>query len=366
MKSIEGVGFNELTHVDFLQIKEGRGDEKNISHILVVTDHFTRMAQAYLCPNEKAHTVARVLLTHFCHYGFPAKLITDQAQCFTGKVIQELCRLAGISKLRTTEFHPQGNGQAEKFNSTLLSMLGTLQGEYKDRWRTQLRILSYAYNCTVNHATGYSPFELKYGYRANLPLDGEYGLPALKLRGDEITTNARGYLRFFKRKMAQALEIAHAKEKQQNLRARKHYNKTANAAVLLKGDRVLVLLNVKQSKLDNRWGEKVFVVTKTPPEGNCLYRIEPEDGEGPSRLTHRKMLRPIGLLEVGGAPPSEEVDILNQEEDQGSQVSPLSVRGPITRDRAKRENIRICSLLANPEVLWGLFGEDPGPWVTPT
>ena len=56
----------ELLHIDYLTIEapEGSKSDKDIN-VLVITDYFTRYAQAHITPNQKAHTVAKTLWEHF-------------------------------------------------------------------------------------------------------------------------------------------------------------------------------------------------------------------------------------------------------------------------------------------------------------
>ena len=62
------------------------------------------------------------------------------------KVIRNLCKLAGIKKTRTTPYHPMANGMVERFNKTLLNMLGTLSDKQKKNWKSHVQILTHAYN----------------------------------------------------------------------------------------------------------------------------------------------------------------------------------------------------------------------------
>ena len=118
-----------LIHLDYLQIEHSKG---NIENVLIVTDHFTRYAQAYPSKTQTALANAKLLWNNFIvHYGFPAKIISDQGCNFENELIANLCEVAGVQKLRTSPYHPQTNEQWERFNGTLLNMLGTLTPEQK-------------------------------------------------------------------------------------------------------------------------------------------------------------------------------------------------------------------------------------------
>ena len=54
----------ELIHLDFLTLGGKAGDTKNVN-ILIVTDHFTKYAQAYITPKQTAIVVARTLWENF-------------------------------------------------------------------------------------------------------------------------------------------------------------------------------------------------------------------------------------------------------------------------------------------------------------
>ena len=107
----------QIIHIDFLTIESGKADKDH--NVLVVTDQFTRFAQAFLTTSQTAQTAAKTLWDkYFVYYRFPEMIISDQGS--------ELCKLGRVKKLRTSPYHPQSNGQCERFNATLLSMLGTL------------------------------------------------------------------------------------------------------------------------------------------------------------------------------------------------------------------------------------------------
>jgi len=68
----------------------------------------------------------------------------------------------GVKKSRTTPYYTQGNAGPERFNRTLLEMLGTLDPDKKKDWGNYINPVVYAYNCTPHEATRVAPHELMF------------------------------------------------------------------------------------------------------------------------------------------------------------------------------------------------------------
>ena len=164
----------ELVHIDYvgMEVTVAAKEKLVVKNVLVVVDHFTHYVQAYITKNHMAHTTARVLYNNFFSiFGFPQKLLSDQGTEFTGDMITAMCKLLGIEKIRTTLYHPQTNGSAERIHQTLQRMIGKLDPEKCRKWPEHVGSVLIAYNTTRSQVTGYSPYFLMFGWRLRLPVD---------------------------------------------------------------------------------------------------------------------------------------------------------------------------------------------------
>jgi hypothetical protein len=147
--------------------------EKQNRYILVVGDYFSKWTEAYAIPNQEATTVAQKLVNEFfCRFSIPLQLHSDQGRQFESKLIQAICQILKIHKTRTTPYHPQSDGQVERFNRTMTDLLAIASKDHPFEWEEPKICL--AYNTSVHKSTGFTPFSLMFGREASLPVDIMY------------------------------------------------------------------------------------------------------------------------------------------------------------------------------------------------
>jgi transposase InsO family protein len=294
----------ELVCMDFPSLESSSG---GYQHILVITDHFTKYAQAVPTRNQTAKTTAEALFNNFIvQYGFPKRLHSDQGTNFGSNVIRELCQIAGVEKSRTSPYHPIGNGITERFNRTLLSMLGTLEPDKKVVWHKHVSAMVHAYNCTEHDSTGHTPYYLMFGRHPRLPVDVMFGLDR-----NHSSKSHSAYVTDLRQRLQEAYRRATEAADKARDRQKVNYDRRARAATLEPGDRVLVRILAFEGKhkLSNRWEEDVYVVATQPNPDIPVYTVRKEfDPTQRERVLHRNHLLPIGPVQEQTAARPKQAD----------------------------------------------------------
>ena len=335
----------ELVHIDFLTIESGKTD-KDIN-ILVVTDHFTKYAQAFVTRSQAASVVANTLWERFfAHYGFPEKILSDQGRNFESKLISELCHLVQVKKLRTTPYRPEGNGACERFNRTLISMIGTLPPDLKVDWPQHVSTLTHGYNCTRNNATSYSPYYLMYGRDPLLPIDIEFGVFTPDI--SEVATHK--YVQKLKHRLEYAYQKAKEFNERESLKNKRRFDRKVRCSKLEPGDYVLVRRKgfTGKHKIADHWEVHPYQVISQHEAGIPVFQIQSCGKDGKRRTLHRNMLFPLNLTIESDLHSSfhedksvKDIADLHKDDsdvnvsDEESLTEQPIYQGPLTRSRAK-------------------------------
>lgn len=134
--------------------------------ILVIVDGFMKMIQyESLEITFDTFGLAEIIIDIVVeHPSRPDLIMTDSGLLFTSKFWQLLRYLLGINRRLSTAFHPKTYSQIAQQNSKIeVSIRGFVNFE-QNNWARLLLITKFANNNTKNTSTGYTLFELNYGY----------------------------------------------------------------------------------------------------------------------------------------------------------------------------------------------------------
>ena len=97
--------------------------------------------------------------------------MSDQGRQFESDLFSALCKLLEIRKQRTTPGHPAANGQVERYNRLILSLVRCHLDNGNNHWDEKLPLLSAAVRSMVNCSTGFTANMLMLGREVRLPTD---------------------------------------------------------------------------------------------------------------------------------------------------------------------------------------------------
>ena len=142
-----------------------RKSMKGNQYIIFGVDHFSKWVYGKAIPNKEAVTIAQFLVEEiYFKVGCPEVIKADGGREFDNVLNKEITKMMRMSWSQSTPYHPQANGQVERFNQTFQAMIAKGIEEHNHlNWDEYVAGTIHAYNVSVNTATGFTPFMLQHG-----------------------------------------------------------------------------------------------------------------------------------------------------------------------------------------------------------
>ena len=140
------------------------GRTYNALHL--VADWHTKLIHLIPCTEEIDSDGAadNFIREQFRLHGLPRKIISNRGPQFASKLFRAILKGIGVEGALSTAYHPQTDGQSERWNQEIEAYLRMFCSRRRDDWVKWLPIAEFAFNLHVHSSTGYSPFYLMYGY----------------------------------------------------------------------------------------------------------------------------------------------------------------------------------------------------------
>jgi RNase H-like domain found in reverse transcriptase/Reverse transcriptase (RNA-dependent DNA polymerase)/Integrase zinc binding domain/Chromo (CHRromatin Organisation MOdifier) domain/Integrase core domain len=301
--------------------------------LLVISDRFSKVTKTVPLRTVTALSVARAFCDHWAYaYGPPLSLLTDNGPQFTAKFFLAVCAELGIKKIFTTAYHPQTNGQVERYNRTILASLRAYISKSQDNWDDYTSAVTYAYNCRVHSSLGMPPFELALSRPP----------PTLSLqaqpREDELTptTSKQAFLERVKTLRLRASGNLH--------KAQTRYKRNFDSHVrgkntdLKEGDEAYVKVEVTEMGRNHKLESLVQGPYKVLENAGHTFRLQ--IGDEQVRISSDRVTRA----------PSREVDPVETPSVSSTPSIASALRTPRSLLRSQRPKKTVRFLLPEPEV----------------
>eukprot|EP00253_Pinus_taeda_P014078 PITA_14078 len=226
-------------------------------------------------------------------FGYPEKIITDNASAFKSKTMINFCHKYHITLGHSTAYYPQGNGLAESSNKSLINIVKELLEENKKNWHRKLTNSLWADRLSTKKSIGMSPYELVYGMEAKFP--SSLGIPTIKLL-QEIQAEPND----MQRRVNQTIHLQQTREQvfdraqilQEKLK--KMFDKKAKAEDFWVGSKVLRWDSRredkgKHAKFDFLW--KVPYIISVVQGNNTYFLRSPDGSTAEEGLVNGRMLK---------------------------------------------------------------------------
>jgi len=253
-------------------------------------DLVTRWPEAVPIRTTTSKAIINQLTTMFTHNGFPKAIVSDNGPQFVGKTFSRWLGKNGINHVKSSPYHPQGNGVVERLHRTLKAII-TKTTQVKVNWASVVPMALYFIRCVPSEATGLSPFLAKLGWKPSTPLSVLYEAWTDKELGEVDTKD----FVLENSERIEGLREASSLKLREGMEMRKEaWDKKAKARSFTVGEEVLTRKPGMCGKLETSWEGPYTIYRKNTP---LSYGLDTGDRRIPS--VHISLMKPMRSWMIG-------------------------------------------------------------------
>lgn len=271
----------QVLHMDFwgpVRMPSDRGNR----YVIILTDNLSKYVIADALPDCTAKSAAKFFIDRFIlTHGAPERLITDNGTHFNNHLLSAITSSMNIAHAFSASYHPQTNGQVERFNATFAAQLAKYCGPDQNDWDLYLPSIVYAYNTSVHSTTKLTPYELAFGRCPKSPFDSVS--PTINLPPAHVFYPYLQRTRRLLTARARANILGHQSRWQQR------YNQNRRDPLYCVGDLVFLEVCAGRTKLDAR---RLGPCTVIQTAGQQHYLVQ-DNHTGRTDWAHVSQLYPV-------------------------------------------------------------------------
>jgi len=303
-------------------------------YLLTMIDLATRWPEAIPLKVTTSRVVINNLTNVFTRCGFPKAVVSDNGPQFIGKTFTRWLREQGIEHVRSSPYHPQGNGVVERLHRTLNANI-TKTAEKKGNWASVVPMALYFIRSLPCQSTEVSPFMARQGWEPSTPIQllyetwAERDLREVDLEQWVLENNER---------VKSLRESCSLKLRESMEKRKKTWDSKAKIRVFAVGEEILMRKPGLCHKLEDSWEGPFVIVKQNSP---LSYMIDTGDRKIPS--VHVSLIksydRPEDIAKIGRATSVFEAD--GGDDDIVDRYAEVKVTGDELDESQKKDVARI-------------------------
>jgi transposase InsO family protein len=202
-------------------------------YLLTFQDELSKYTIAIPIQQQDAETVVKIFVEVVLKFGIPKTILTDQRSNFLSELFTNICKLLKIKKIKTTAYHPQSNGALERTHRVLVEYLRCFILEDQTNWDKWISYATFVFNTTPHTANGFTPHELMFGRKPNIP-------SILQKEPPNVQYTYDNYIRELQSRLQSSYELAKNNLISKKERSKEYHDKNVNVPLFTVRDKVLL------------------------------------------------------------------------------------------------------------------------------